>query len=150
MIRRFGKFGRSFGRTDSAEIHRRFGRSFGFGRTLLYSLKEKGGIYSHTLHCSVEKREISSDLKNISWKHLCNLKVWKNTEIYILSDLDKHFVKILFLLQNTVWKIKPSHTTVWKNQKFSHQNIFSWNQLFSNFFSKNDVFTKFLSKSDRM
>ena len=49
----------------------------------------------------------------------CNLKVWKNTEIYILSDLDKHFVKILFLLQNTVWKIKPSHTTVWKNQKFS-------------------------------
>ena len=57
--------------------------------------------------------------KNISWKHLCNLKVWKNTEIYILSDLDKHFVKILFLLQNTVWKIKPSHTTVWKNQKFS-------------------------------
>ena len=62
--------------------------------------------------------------KNISWKHLCNLKVWKNTEIYILSDLDKHFVKILFLLQNTVWKIKPSHTTVWKNQKFSLTKTF--------------------------
>ena len=37
VFRRFGRFGnlhRSFGRTDSAEIGRSFGRSFGFGRTL--------------------------------------------------------------------------------------------------------------------
>ena len=33
-IRWFGRLGRSFGRSSSAEIHRSFGRSFGFGRTL--------------------------------------------------------------------------------------------------------------------
>ena len=33
-IRWFGRLDRSFGRSSSAEIHRSFGRSFGFGRTL--------------------------------------------------------------------------------------------------------------------
>ena len=37
--------------------------------------------------------------------------------------------------------------SVWKKEIISHQNLFSWNQLFSNFFSKNVTFTKFLSKS---
>ena len=33
-IRWFGRLDRSFGRSSSAENHRSFGRSFGFGRTL--------------------------------------------------------------------------------------------------------------------
>ena len=36
-IRWFGGLHQSFGRTDSAEIGRRFGRSFGFGRTLQHT-----------------------------------------------------------------------------------------------------------------
>ena len=41
VIRRFGNLDRSFGRTDSAEIDRSFGRSFGFGRTLLEITNKK-------------------------------------------------------------------------------------------------------------
>ena len=44
VFRRFGRFGnlhRSFGRTDSAEIGRSFGRSFGFGRTLVNIISPK-------------------------------------------------------------------------------------------------------------
>ena len=40
-----------------------------------------------------------------------------------------------------------THSTVWKNEKFSlTEKKFSWNQLFSNFFSKTVTFKKFCPK----
>ena len=42
-IRWFGNLDRSFGRSSSAEIHRSFGRSFGFGRTLETKEADFGG-----------------------------------------------------------------------------------------------------------
>ena len=131
-IRRFGGLTEWFGRTDSAEIGRSFGRSFGFGRTLdlldlehctnyetptlsdwLQSELHTCGIVAIVQYCVNVHAIVPSPI-------LCNCSVCNNS----VSDYATNFVKL------TVNQAElSSQYIVYRNYTIFPQKI-PWNQRF--------------------